>query len=264
MSRFMARLSVSALAAFVGWAALPPIAAAFDCRAPGEVTRLHVKLPNTARAIRRGEPLVIVAVGSSSTVGIGASSAGNAYPAMLALELSERWPNSRISVVNSGVSGETAQDMLARFETDVLPHRPQLVIWQTGSNTVLRGQLLDDYAETVRKGVRRLKATNTDIILMDPQYAPRVIRRPTLKRMLDFMRQTADDMGVGLFQRFAIMRHWVNSGQARMEDMISRDELHMNDAGYKCIARLLADVVSEVAREAAVVEAPPAKPPAKP
>lgn len=260
MSRFPARLLLSAVAAVLGWGALGSAAVAFECKAPNEVTQLHVKLPNTARAIRRGQELVIVAVGSSSTVGVGASSAGNSYPARLALELSERLPRRKISVINSGVNGETASDMLARFEKDVLPYKPQLVIWQTGSNAVLKGVALDDYIETVRRGVKRLKATNTDIILMDPQYAPRVVRRPTLNRMIDFMRQTADDLGVGLFQRFAIMRHWVNSGQARMEDMISRDQLHMNDASYKCIARLLANIVAEVARDSAVVEIQPAFP----
>ena len=147
--------------------------------------------------------------------------------------------------------------MLARFKKDVMAYKPHLVIWQTGSNTVLKGGVFNEYAETVRKGVARLKAANTDVILMDPQYAPRVIRQPALRRMIDFMRQTADELGVGLFQRFAIMRHWIDSGQARMEDVISRDQLHMNDASYGCIARLLANIVTEVAREAAAVEPQP-------
>ncbi|MGH6661210.1 MAG: SGNH/GDSL hydrolase family protein, partial [Rhodospirillales bacterium] len=155
---------------------------------------------------------------------------------------------------NSGIRGETADEMLARFETDVMPHKPHLVIWQAGSNTVLKGGSFNDYAETLRKGVARLKAAKTDIILMDPQYAPRVIRQPALRRVVDYMRQTADDLGVGLFQRFAIMRHWVVSGEAKMEDVIARDQLHLNDASYGCIAHLLANIVTEVARDAPAAE----------
>lgn len=258
MTRSFARLFLLAFVAFSVSGVWGSAAVAFDCKVSSEVTHLNIKLPNTARAIRRGQELVIVAVGSSSTVGVGASGAGNTYPARLAQELSLRWPGHKIRVINSGINGDTARDMLARFENDVMPYRPHLVIWQTGSNAVLREVRLDDYAETVRKGVQRLKAANTDIILMDPQYAPRVIRRPTLKRMVDFMRQTANDLGVGLFQRFAVMRHWVDSGQARMEDMISRDQLHMNDASYRCIARLLANIVTDVARETPTAEIPPA------
>jgi hypothetical protein len=50
-----------------------------------------------------------------------------------------------------------------------------------------------------------------------------------------------------VFRRFAVMRHWVTSGQHKMEDIISRDQLHMNDASYNCIARLLADSLASAA-----------------
>jgi hypothetical protein len=46
------------------------------------------------------------------------------------------------------------------------------------------------------------------------------------------------------------MRHWISSGGTRIEDVVSRDRLHMNDASYACIARLLADSVSAAAQEA--------------
>jgi lysophospholipase L1-like esterase len=254
MTPFLARLLLSASIAFLALDTSPSAASGFECAAPREATRLKVKLPNTARAIRRGRELVIVAVGSSSTEGVGASNPANTYPARLARELAAYWPNHEIRVVNSGIRGDTATEMVARFEQDVMPHKPHLVIWQTGSNTVLKGGSFDDYAKTLRKGVARLKAANTDIILMDPQYAPRVIRQPALRRMVDFMRQTADEMGVGLFQRFAIMRHWVVSGEAKVEDVIARDQLHLNDTSYGCIAHLLANIVTELARDAPAAE----------
>jgi acyl-CoA thioesterase-1 len=67
-----------------------------------------VRLPNTARAIRRGEALVIVAIGSSSTQGVGASDQAHTYPALLAEELQRRWPRLAVTVVNKGVGGERA------------------------------------------------------------------------------------------------------------------------------------------------------------
>jgi acyl-CoA thioesterase-1 len=120
---------------------LPPPAVAthpaLRCTAPDAVTHFKVSLPNTARAIRRGEALVIVAIGSSSTQGVGASDQAHTYPALLAEELRRRWPRLAVTVVNKGGGGETADLMLARFTRDVLPYRPQLVIWQTGSNSVV-------------------------------------------------------------------------------------------------------------------------------
>ena len=230
---------------------LPPPAVAtppaLRCTAPEAVTHFKVSLPNTARAIRRGEALVIVAIGSSSTQGVGASDQAHTYPALLAEELRRRWPRMAVTVVNKGVGGETAEQMLARFTRDVLPYHPQLVIWQTGSNQVLVSEDVQGYEKTVREGIARLKATHMDIILMDPQYAPRVLGRPQHQAIVDTVGRVANDLKVAVFQRFAVMRHWVTSGQYRMEDIIAPDQLHMNDASYHCIALLLADSLADAA-----------------
>jgi lysophospholipase L1-like esterase len=217
------------------------------CTAPDTVTRFQVSLPHTARAIRRSAALVIVAIGSSSTQGVGASDQAHTYPALLAEELRHRWPRLAVTVVNKGVGGENAEQMLARFTRDVLPYRPQLVIWQTGSNSVLQRRDVQSYEQTIREGITRLKAARTDVILMDPQYAPRIFGRPIHKAILDTLGEVSHDLKVAVFRRFAVMRYWVRSGQYRMEDVIAHDQLHMNDASYKCIARLLADSLASAA-----------------
>jgi lysophospholipase L1-like esterase len=223
-------------------------AQAFECTAPADVTRFKADLPNTARAIRQRKPLTIVAIGSSSTEGVGASLPENAYPAQLAIALKVRWPDLDVRVVNKGVGGEDAAQMLARFATDVLPYKPQLVIWQVGSNYALRSTDLDAYAAILRKGINRLRAADTDVILMDLQYAPMVLEKPVHRRMVDRMRALANDLKVAIFRRFAIMRHWVTSGRYDFEDIVTRDRLHMNDASYGCIGELLADSVAAAAR----------------
>ena len=232
-------------------AVIPPSAAAtppaLRCTAPEAVTRFKVSLPNTARAIRRGADLVIVAIGSSSTQGVGASDQAHTYPALLAEELQRRWPRLAVTVVNKGVGGETADQMLARFPRDVLPYRPQLVIWQTGSNSALQSRDVQGYEQTIRAGIARLKEAHMDVILMDPQYAPRIFGRPIHKAILDALGEVSTDLKVAVFRRFAVMRYWVTSGQYRMEDVIAHDQLHMNDVSYHCIARLLADSLSSAA-----------------
>src|SRR5215471_10467916 len=226
-------------------AVTPPATAAthpaLRCTAPDAVTRFKVSLPNTARAIRHGAPLVIVAIGSSSTQGVGASDQAHTYPALLAEELRRRWPRLAVTVVNKGVGGEDAEQMLARFPRDVLPYHPQLVIWQTGSNSALQSNDVQGYEHTIRQGIARLKADHMDVILMDPQYAPRIVGRPIHKAIVDTIGEVSNDLKVAVFRRFAVMRYWVTSGQYKMEDIISQDQLHMNDTSYHCIARLLAD-----------------------
>lgn len=214
---------------------------ALACSAPQEMTRFKVKLPNTARAVRSRQPLAIVAIGSSSTAGIGASDPARAYPAVLAEELRHRWPQLAVTVINKGVAGELASQMLARFERDVLSYHPQLVVWQTGSNQLLLSENIEGYGETIRQGISRLKAAAADVVLMDPQFAPRVLARRMHLPVVDSIAAVANDTNVAVFHRFAVMRHWISSGQYKTEDIISSDGLHMNDVSYNCIARLLAD-----------------------
>lgn len=231
----------------------PPARAAHEalrCAAPEELTRFSVALPNTARAIRQGRELVIVAIGSSSTEGVGASDPAHAYPAVLAEELRSRWPRLTVTVINKGVSGEVISQVLPRFERDVLPHRPQLVIWQTGSHHALGAGDVEAYSAAIREGIGRLKAARMDVVLMDPQFAPRVLARPLHSRVVDSIGSVANDMKVAVFRRFAVMQHWVSSGQYRMDEVVARDGLHLNDVSYGCIARLLADSLTAAARAA--------------
>ena len=212
-----------------------------QCAVPPDITRFNVALPYTARALRSGQPVVIVAIGSSSTKGIGASDSAHTYPALLAEELHRELPQSPLNVINQGVGGEMALQMMARFERDVLAYHPQLVIWQTGSNQALRSDDVASYTATIREGVSRLKSTQADIILMDPQFSPRILARPTHLHIVDSIDAVAKDMHVAVFHRFALMRHWVSSGRYKMEDLVSADGLHMNDLSYACVANLLAD-----------------------
>ena len=242
-SSMRALLAVMLVGGLLLAAAPPPGAThpALRCTAPDELTRFKVPLPSTARAIRRGTDLVIVAIGSSSTQGVGASDQAHTYPALLAEDLRRRWPRLAVTVVNKGIGGETAEQMLARFPRDVLPYHPQLVIWQTGSNYALAREDVPGYEQMVRTGIARLQAAHMDVILMDPQYAPRVLGRPRLQAIVDTLAAVGNDLKVAVFQRFAVMRYWVTHGQYTIEDLITSDQLHMTDTSYHCIARLLAD-----------------------
>jgi lysophospholipase L1-like esterase len=256
------RLAVGAAAALLLHAA-PPARGSHEaqlCSAPEDLTRFRVALPNTARAIRQGRELVIVAIGSSSTEGVGASDPAHAYPAVLAEELRRRWPRLTVTVINKGVSGQVVSQVRERFERDVLPHRPQLVIWQTGSLAALGAGDVEAYSAAIREGIGRLKAARLDIVLMDPQFAPRVLARPLHARVVSAIGAAANDLEVAVFRRFAVMRHWVSSGQYKMDDVISRDGLHLNDVSYGCIARLLADSLTAAARAAPPPDAGAAAP----
>jgi lysophospholipase L1-like esterase len=221
------------------------VAQTHSCFAPGEFVRLDNPLRRVARQIANRHPVKIVAIGSSSTAGAGASSPANSYPSRLAVELKALFPNVPINVINRGVGGEEARDMLARFDRDVLADAPDLVIWQVGSNSVLRDRPLMEANGPLREGLRRLKAADADVILMNPQYAPKVIAKHEAERMVDLIDATAREAHVDLFQRFAVMRFWRLTEDVPFTAFVSADGLHMNDWSYGCIAKLLALAISE-------------------
>jgi acyl-CoA thioesterase-1 len=237
----------------------PQQATAPACAAPADATRLGQTLAHTARRLALGEPLTIVAVGSSSTAGAGASSPAMSYPSRLEAELRARFPGTPIKVLNRGMNGEEAPQMLARFETTVLAEHPDLVIWQVGTNAILRDHAVAGVAPLVEEGVRRLKASGADVVLMDPQYAPKVIAKPDVDAMVALISKAAKAGSTGLFQRFAIMRQWNQVDGVPFDAVLSPDGLHMNDWSYGCIARLLAIAIGDSARSPAVAGVPALK-----
>jgi acyl-CoA thioesterase-1 len=223
------------------------------CSAPADLVRLARPLTRVARRLAAGEPVKIVAVGSSSTAGAGASSPAACYPSRLAEELKQRFPAAAITVLNRGVNGEEAADMLARLETDVVQEKPDLVLWQVGTNAVLRDNPLDKVKQLIQEGVHRLKATGADVVLMDPQFSPKVIAKPEADPMVDLIARIAKQEDISVFHRFAVMQHWRNIERLEFARFLSPDQLHMNDWSYACVAKVLGGAIAEaVGRTAAV------------
>jgi acyl-CoA thioesterase I len=217
------------------------------CRAPARLARLEHPLQHTARQLAAGQPLVVVAIGSSSTAGAGASSPAASYPSRLAVELQKLVHGHDITVLNRGVNGEETPNMMARFATGVIAEHPQLVLWQVGTNSVLRDHPLAPHAVELRHGIAQLKEAGADVVLIDPQYAPRVLAKAETPGMVDQIALAAREENVDLFRRFAIMRDWYENQHRSFDVFVSRDGLHMNDWGYACWAKLLAGGIAQAA-----------------
>src|SRR5580700_10617379 len=212
------------------------------CSAPTEFSHFDRPLIRTARRLAGGEPLTIVAIGSSSTAGAGAS-----YPSRLAVELKQHFPLQDITVLNRGVNGDETENMMARFGTGVIAEHPQLVLWQVGTNSVLRDHPLAPHSAQLHEGIDELKATGADVVLIDPQYAPKVLVKSETPGMVEQIAAAAKEENVDLFKRFAVMRNWFEVQHLPFDTFVSPDGLHMNDWGYACVAKLLATGIAEAA-----------------
>src|SRR3954468_9321232 len=99
------------------------------CNVRLELARLANPLTRVTQRLAAGQLITIVAIGSSSTAGAGASSPDKSYPSRLQVELSNEFPRQQFKVINRGVNGEEVGDMLRRLETSVVAEKPDLVLW---------------------------------------------------------------------------------------------------------------------------------------
>jgi len=151
--------------------------------------------------------------------------------------------------------------MLARLDTGVIAEKPDLVLWQVGTNSVLRDKAVLPHAPLLHEGLARLKATGADVVLIDPQYAPRVISKPNCQGMVSLIATAAKAEHVGVFHRFELMRRWREIEQLPFETFVSADGLHMNDWSYACLAKALGTAIAEAAtRPTATAVGPHAAP----
>jgi lysophospholipase L1-like esterase len=228
------------------------------CLPPKGGVRKLGSLPHVARKLVADEPVVIVAFGSSSTQGHGATSPDFNYPNRLAAQLRRQYPTAAITVINAGKGGEDAPEMLKRLQTAVLDIKPDLVIWQVGTNAVLRNLDPAETARVVDEGIARIQAVGADLVLVDPQYSPVVnARAESAGKMINLLGKVAELRHVGIFPRFAVMRDWHERQAIPIDNFVIADGLHMSDWGYACFAQLLGDdIIRSVGQIKRGVEVP--------
>lgn len=204
---------------------------------PGAAPEILGAAPNLANT--RG--LRILAIGSSSTEGVGASSKDKTYPARLAVLLSQsRQP---ADVRNAGVGGEVGETTLRRLEAALIEDRPQLVLWQVGANDAMTGVDLDRFRAIVVEGVATALARKTPILLIDPQFTARETTAPRFGPYADVVDDVARDERIPVVRRYASMR--ALSREEKLAPLLSADGLHMSDLGYDCLAGALAQFIAK-------------------
>lgn len=219
---------------------LPPV-----CQVPDELLTDPSPLPNTLKQIRSQRPLKVVALGSSSTLGMGASGPEAAYPARLEAALKAHFPAATIQVINKGVSRQSARQMLDRMVSDVLGERPALVVWETGTAEAVRGAEVDDFVSALLAGVDKMGEAGIDVVLMDTQYSRSTARIINFQPYVDAIGQVAGMRDLVLFPRYLVMRTWVDEDRFSFADKSPAETRKIADQIYDCLGRLLARSIAK-------------------
>jgi lysophospholipase L1-like esterase len=208
------------------------------CTVPGELQNLQFALPRMAALLRDRSPVRILAIGSSSTAGVGATVPAHAYPPRLRDALARLLPGAEITVRNDGIGGEVASTTLVRMRKSIEDWKPDVVLWQLGTNDAVRHITAEAFAETLRDGADFVLGRGLDLLLIDPQYFPGVTNDDLYREFVQSIERVAAEKRLPLMRRYAIMRYW--DALPRKVLMLSADGFHMNDLGYLCMAETLA------------------------
>jgi len=214
-----------------------------SCDVPAYLLTSESGLPKVTDAVKGGHSLDILVVGSrSSTIN---TSDGSAYPGRLQASLREKLPSVTVNLSVDLQVKKTAEEVAPGLGKLVEGKKPTLVIWQTGTVDAMRSVDPDDFRGAVDVGVAALQNAGVDVVLMNLQYSPRTETMISVPPYLDNMRVVAQQHDVPLFDRFAIMRHWNDSGDF---DLFSTSHgVDLAKRVHDCLGRALSKFIIDAA-----------------
>jgi hypothetical protein len=219
-----------------------------SCEVPDYLLTSESALPKVADVIKNNRSLDILVLGSrSSTINASVNSPeASAYPGRLQVALKEKLPSLAVNISVEIQAKKTAEEIVAGLPKLMEGKKPTLVIWQTGTVDAVRSIDPDDFRTAVDEGVVALQEAGADVILMNPQYSPRTETMISAPPYLDNMRVVAQQHDVPLFDRFAIMQHWNESGEFDLFSTFHGVELAKRV--HNCLGRALSQFVIDAAR----------------
>jgi acyl-CoA thioesterase-1 len=184
----------------------------------------------------KGEPVVYVALGDSTGVGVGARKGGG-YVARLFERIERVRPGSRL--VNLCVSGAATGDVLRAQVGRVGDARPSLVTVGIGINDLTRMSAPEQFARNFEEIITRLRAqTDAPVVvsnLPDISHAPRVpaFLRGEARRRLQLFNERISDAAAR--HRLHLADTFGKSAEVvpKHPEFFSPDGFHPSDEGYE-------------------------------
>lgn len=197
---------------------------------------LRKYVERTRQELESGADATIVCFGDSITAGYAVR---RGFPSFLLESLRQRFPDSKIEMINSGISGDTSQDGLGRLDWAVLSYEPDLVTINFGINDCVLGLSREEFEMNLVEMVRRIRAgPDSEILLLSsqPLESP-----PYDQRVLDYyqtVETVAKEMNVGFVDVYGAWMKRVRAGMP-LDSLILPGLDHPNEAGYRIIAEEL-------------------------
>ena len=213
-----------------------------QCSVPTNEIAAPAPLPTTVIRLEGSQSLRILAIGSSSTWGVGATSRRKNYPSQLEAMLERVLKTVPIEVVNRGVSGETAETTAERLRIEAALLKPDLVLWQVGTNDAVQRVSVENFERILGSTVALLRKKKIDVVLVGLQYTPKYARDEHYFAIRDALKRVATEQNVLYVRRYQAMEY-ITKTKANLQ-MMADDDFHLNDLGYQCMAEHIAQAMT--------------------
>lgn len=200
-------------------------------------------LPAFVEALRRQERRWLCCLGDSNTCNTNFTRGGKQWAELLHSALKDAAGSQTLMLANAGVSGDTVESVLARFEHDVARVRPDLTIVCLGSND---GNQLSDAAfdAGLHAIIDQLLALGGQVVLRTP--TPIWEREPSriwpedvkLRAKIERIRVIADARALPLIDTYGLWLEAEQRGELRIAD-IMHDAVHTDAVGHRLVFRQL-------------------------
>ncbi|WP_373535244.1 SGNH/GDSL hydrolase family protein [Microcoleus sp.] len=228
----------------------------------------HSLLPVFTESLSQATPPpeiqnLLAGKGRIVTVGDSITEAGK-YPGgyvwLLQRYLNALYPDSKIEVVNAGISGNKASDMQARFQKDAIDKQPDLITINAGVNDVWHaffdfqnlqfypqgnlasGVPLAEYIDKITQMVQAAKAAGIRVVLLSPTPIREILDGPENRRLQEYvaaMREIAKQNQCLFIDLNAPFREVIGTYQkhaGKTLNLLAADGVHPNPSGYRIIA----------------------------
>lgn len=199
-----------------------------------------MKPGKTISKLTSGDETFLVALGDSLTYGW---MVGKGYLDFFGEMLRKKYPQSRFSLINRGIPGDTAEGGLYRIESDVLDLRPDCVLVQFALNDAFSGYSPEDYRHNIEAIIARVRrGSSAEVVLVTSVYLG-------MDRYNDVIEEqyygTLEDLArvreTSVARVHALWRKRVEEG-VDFRSLVQFDLVHPTEEGY----RLMAEAVMEV------------------
>lgn len=194
--------------------------------------KLDEKIDALLKRLEQKKRTRILAFGASDTQ---RRSYGMHWLDCLELGLNQKF-GPYVTMINSGIGGDTAEMLLERFDEDAAFYKPHLVILTIGGNDAVGGKKIttEQFAENLKTLYRKFSKLGT-VVVFQTYYTfnSKKLKTRGWERFNEFMqivRNIADETGAGLIDHH---KRWVPLQEKKTDlyNSLMLDTWHLNDIG---------------------------------